>query len=209
MKELQIEYKSTDELIPYVNNSRTHSESQVTQIAASIKEFGFTNPILTDGTNGVIAGHGRLLAAKKLGMKSVPVIELHGLDEIKKKAYVIADNKIALNSSWDIELLSLEIDALKQFDYEIEKLGFSDDDLLRLSNDLDLLRMKNMSDDIEEEEKESSDNKNSDELFPFSVMVDHDQREIIFKALRKAKQDYDLETSSQAVWIICKEYIDE
>lgn len=208
MEELEIIYKQVDELIPYVNNSRTHSDMQVTQIAASIKEFGFTNPILTDGDNGVIAGHGRLLAAKKLGLEQVPVIELHGLDEIKKKAYIIADNKITLNSGWDIELLSLELESLKQVDYDITTIGFSDDDLSRLANDLDLLKMKNMSGDSEDE-KITNGEKSSEELFPFSVMIDHDQRETIFQALRKAKQEYDLETSSQAIWVICKDYIDE
>jgi ParB-like chromosome segregation protein Spo0J len=208
MEDLEITYKQVDELIPYVNNSRTHSDMQVTQIAASIKEFGFTNPILTDGDNGVIAGHGRLLAAKKLGLEQVPVIELHGLDEIKKKAYIIADNKITLNSGWDIELLSLELESLKQVDYDITTIGFSDDDLSRLANDLDLLKMKNMSGDSEDE-KITNGEKSSEELFPFSVMIDHDQRETIFQALRKAKQEYDLETSSQAIWVICKDYIDE
>jgi hypothetical protein len=129
MEELQIEYKNIDELIPYINNSRTHSDTQVGQIAGSIKEFGFANPILIDGENGIIAGHGRLLAAKKLGMKKVPVIELHGLDEIKKKAYIIADNKIALNSGWDNELLALELNDLLSNDFSLDILGFDKLDL--------------------------------------------------------------------------------
>ena len=92
---MKITQKKVTELIPYVNNSRTHSDEQVAQIAASIKEFGWTNPILVDGANGIIAGHGRLLAARKLGFKEVPTIELAGLSENQKKAYIIADNKLA------------------------------------------------------------------------------------------------------------------
>ena len=95
---LQIEYKETAKLIPYVNNSRTHSDEQVKQVASSIKEFGFTNPILIDEKDGIIAGHGRLLAAQLLDMESVPTIRLVGLSEAQAKAYVIADNKLALNS---------------------------------------------------------------------------------------------------------------
>jgi hypothetical protein len=98
---LEITYQKVTDLIPYVNNSRTHSEEQVKQIAASIKEFGFTNPILIDENKGVIAGHGRLLAAGKLALAEVPTIVLEGLTEAQRKAYVIADNKLALNAGWD------------------------------------------------------------------------------------------------------------
>lgn len=150
MEDLEITYKQVDELIPYVNNSRTHSDMQVTQIAASIKEFGFTNPILTDGDNGVIAGHGRLLAAKKLGLEQVPVIELHGLDEIKKKAYIIADNKLALNSGWDQELLLLEIENLKLNDFDIGILGFDNSELLRSDIDYSVLDGQSIDGQIED-----------------------------------------------------------
>src|SRR5713101_7662636 len=105
---LEIEYRSTEALIPYANNARTHSEAHVAQIAASIREFGWTNPVLVDGDNGIIAGHGRVLAALKLGMTEIPVIELSGMTEAQKRAYVLADNKLALNAGWDEELLALE-----------------------------------------------------------------------------------------------------
>jgi ParB family transcriptional regulator, chromosome partitioning protein len=98
---LEITYQKVTDLIPYVNNSRTHSEEQVKQIAASIKEFGFTNPILIDENKGVIAGHGRLLAAGKLALAEVPTIVLEGLTEAQRKAYVIADNRLALNAGWE------------------------------------------------------------------------------------------------------------
>jgi DNA modification methylase len=121
-------YKIQDvsSLIPSARNSRTHSEAQVAQIAASIKEFGFTNPILTDGKNGVIAGHGRLLAALKLGMRQVPVVELSSLTPSQIKAYMIADNKLALNAGWDFDMLALEFEELKALDFDVGLTGFSD-----------------------------------------------------------------------------------
>jgi ParB-like chromosome segregation protein Spo0J len=107
--DLRIEYRSTDSLVPYERNARTHSEKQVARIAASIGEFGFTNPILLDGSRGIIAGHGRLLAAKRLGLEKVPCIDLGHLTDAQKRAYIIADNKLALNAGWDEELLRLEL----------------------------------------------------------------------------------------------------
>lgn len=134
---LEIVNKSTEELIPYVNNARTHSDEQINQIAGSIKEFGFNNPILLDGENGVVAGHGRLLAAKKLGLKEVPCIELAHLTEAKKRAYILADNKIALNSGWDNELLNIELEALKDDDIDLSLIGFSDDELEEISKEFE------------------------------------------------------------------------
>ena len=107
--QLSVEYRPVSTLIPYANNARTHSEAQVAQIAASISEFGWTNPILVDGEDGIIAGHGRLLAAKQLGMAQVPVIVLAGLSEAQKRALIIADNKLALNAGWDVQLLGVEL----------------------------------------------------------------------------------------------------
>ena len=129
---MQIDIVKTDDLIPYVNNSRTHSDEQVTQIASSIKEFGFTNPILTDGEGGIIAGHGRLMAAKKLGLTEVPTIALEGLTEAQKKAYVIADNQLATNAGWDLDALKTEVERLTELDFDLELLGFDDDFLAGL-----------------------------------------------------------------------------
>ena len=123
-----------DSLIPYARNARTHSEEQIAQIAASIREFGWTNPILTDGDNGVIAGHGRLAAARKLELTEVPVIELGHLSPEQKKAYILADNRIALNSGWDEELLKLELQELQGVDFDLDLLGFGDDEIERLLN---------------------------------------------------------------------------
>lgn len=113
-------------------NSRTHSESQVAQIAASIKEFGFLNPIIIDGENGIIAGHGRVLAAKKLGMAELPVVEANHLTEAQRKAYIIADNRLALNAGWDTEALSAELAHLQELDFDIDLLGFDDEELAKL-----------------------------------------------------------------------------
>lgn len=126
---MQIVYKKVNELIPYINNSRTHSEEQVNQIVANINEFGFTNPLLIDEKDNIIAGHGRLLASKKLKMEEVPCIVLSGLTEAQKKAYVIADNKMALNAGWDFNLLSLELENLKELDFDLELTGFDTDEI--------------------------------------------------------------------------------
>lgn len=126
---MEIVYKKVNNLIPYINNSRTHSEEQVNQIVASINEFGFTNPLLIDEKNNIIAGHGRLLASKKLKMEEVPCIILSGLTEAQKKAYIIADNKMALNAGWDEELLKIELENLKELDFNLELTGFDADEL--------------------------------------------------------------------------------
>jgi ParB-like chromosome segregation protein Spo0J len=131
---LTIQYKKIDELIPYARNSRTHSDAQVAQIAASIKEFGWTNPVLMDGDNGIIAGHGRVLAARVLGQTDIPTIELSHLSDIQKKAYIIADNKLALNAGWDDEVLGLEIAELKEFGFDIDLTGFNVDEIKSLTN---------------------------------------------------------------------------
>lgn len=126
---MRIEQRPVAGLIPYVNNSRKHSEEQVAQIAASIKEFGWTNPILVDGANGIIAGHGRLMAARKLGMEAVPVIELAHLSEPQRKALIIDDNKLAMNAEWDNELLMLELGELLEGGFDLDLLGFGKDEL--------------------------------------------------------------------------------
>lgn len=126
---IKIERRKIGDLIPFARNSRTHSDEQVAQIAASIREFGWTNPILVDGSNGIIAGHGRLLAARKLSMADVPVIVLDHLDDAQKRALVIADNKLALNAGWDAELLASEIAGLGEDGFDISLLGFNDDEL--------------------------------------------------------------------------------
>ena len=132
MNKPQVTQVKIDQLIPYANNSRTHSDEQVAQVAASIKEFGFTNPVLIDVEKGIIAGHGRVLAARKLGMDEVPCIELAHLTKSQKRAYIIADNKLALNSGWDDEMLKLEFEQLESEGFAVELTGFSADEIAAL-----------------------------------------------------------------------------
>jgi len=155
---MQITQRKTADLIPYARNSRTHDEKQVQQIAASIKEFGFTNPVLIDKDNGIIAGHGRVMAAQLLKLETVPTIELSHLSATQKRAYIIADNKIALNSGWDDEMLNLEMIELNDLDFDLTLTGFDDfvlDDV----------------DDGETQQKEKH-NKLSDKFIvpPFSIL---------------------------------------
>ncbi len=121
--------RKVDDLIPYARNSRTHSDAQVAQIAASVREFGWTNPVLVDGENGIIAGHGRVLAARKLGMEEVPCIELAGLSDTQRRAYIIADNKLALNAGWDDELLAIEFAELADAGFDNLLTGFTQDEI--------------------------------------------------------------------------------
>jgi DNA modification methylase len=132
-----IQYVEINKLIPYVNNARTHDDAQVTQIASSIREFGFNNPVLIDKDNGIIAGHGRVMAAKKLGLIEVPTITLDHLTEAQRKAYILADNRIALNSGWDNELLALELQELDT-NIDLSLLGFDADELNALLNPVEL-----------------------------------------------------------------------
>lgn len=133
----KVERRKITSIIPYARNSRTHSDEQVAQIAASIKEWGFTNPILVDVDGEIIAGHGRLLAAQKLGLDEVPCITAVGWSDAQKKAYVIADNKLALNAGWDMEYLRLELDDLAGMDFNLDLTGFSADEIANLSFDDD------------------------------------------------------------------------
>jgi DNA modification methylase len=132
MLDLKIELWPIDQLVPYARNSRTHSETQVAQVAASIAEFGFVNPILVGADRVLIAGHARLLAARKLEFTEVPVIRLEHLSESQRRALVIADNRLALNAGWDEEMLTLELGALKEEDFNLEILGMDDDELNQL-----------------------------------------------------------------------------
>jgi DNA modification methylase len=132
MDDLQIAWRPLGELIPHARNPRTHSDAQVAQIAASIREFGWTNPVLVDGANGIIAGHGRVLAARRLGLDRVPVIELAHMSEAQRRAYVLADNQLGLNAGWDEELLRLELADLSELGFDLGLIGFGEGELERL-----------------------------------------------------------------------------
>lgn len=166
---------SIDKLIPYAKNSRTHSDAQISQIAASIKEWGFTTPILIDDQHSVIAGHGRLAAARKLGLKEVPVIVATGWTDAQKRAYVIADNKLALNAGWDNELLALELGDLGDLGFDLDVTGFSDDELARLVINADEVEMPDLA---------SGDR---EPLQQMAFILHDDQAEIVRSALDMAK----------------------
>ena len=140
----KIERRKVDTLTPYARNSRTHSDDQVAQIAASIKEWGFTNPVLIEPDGGIIAGHGRVMAAQRLGLDDVPCVIAEGWTEAQKRSYVIADNKLALNAGWDFDLLQDEVlDLSKQFDISI--LGFDNQELTRFFDNPESLQLKEQS----------------------------------------------------------------
>lgn len=131
---MKVEQLPTEKIIPYARNTRTHSDEQVAQIAASIREFGFTNPVLIDAQDGIIAGHGRVMAARKLGLAEVPCIRLAHLTDAQRRAYVIADNKLALNAGWDEELLAVELADLREMDFDLSLTGFDGSAIEQLLN---------------------------------------------------------------------------
>ena len=179
MTDLSIEYKNVDDLIPYVNNSRTHSDEQVTQVAASIKEFGFTNPILIDENNGIIAGHGRLMAAKKLKLEQVPTITLEGLTDAQRKAYVIADNKLALNAEWDFDLLKVEIESLQEDDFKLDLLGFDIDELS------EILGFDDIAEEDEEEPEQDYEDKYKEQYGVIIMCKSAEEQEKIFNKMQQ------------------------
>ncbi|TCG08399.1 DNA methylase [Paraburkholderia steynii] len=130
--QLSIVYRYIEQLVPYARNARTHSDEQIAQLAASLREFGWTNPVLLDGDSGIIAGHGRVLAARKLGMHQIPTIDLAHLSEAQRRAYVLADNKLAERAGWDAELLELEVADLSGMGFELGVLGFTTNELASL-----------------------------------------------------------------------------
>jgi ParB-like chromosome segregation protein Spo0J len=132
--EQQIEQIAIDKLVPYARNSRTHDDAQVAQIAASIREFGFTNPVLIAADDTIIAGHGRVMAARKLGLDKVPCLRLSHLTETQRRAYVIADNQLALNSGWNEEMLGLELADLRELDFDLNLVGFDADSIEQFLN---------------------------------------------------------------------------
>lgn len=146
----KLEIININKLIPYANNARTHSDEQIKQIQSSLREFGFVNPVLIDKNYGIIAGHGRIEAAKREGITEVPCVMVEHFTEAQKKAYIIADNKLALNAGWDMEMLKIELEELREFDFDISLTGFSDEDFER-SKALDLDDTGDNQDDTPQE----------------------------------------------------------
>lgn len=131
---LKIEYRKVSDLLPYARNARTHSDAQVSQLAASIKEFGFNNPVAVDGEGMILCGHGRVMAAQKLGMTEIPTVCLSHLSDTQKKAYILADNKLALNAGWDNDMLKVELEDLKFSNFDLDLVGFSTEELDEIMN---------------------------------------------------------------------------
>jgi hypothetical protein len=177
MEKLDIKYINLESLTPYKNNSRTHSESQIKQIADSIDTFGWTNPIIIDEGNMVIAGHGRIEAAKLIGIKEVPCIELSKLTDAQKKAYVLADNKLAENSGWDNELLKMELDSLQEMNFDIGVIGFDAVELSTILGGFD--------------NDESSDWSDNTPIIQYNIIFDNDeQQETWFNFIKNLKSKY-------------------
>ena len=199
MKQHEYCTRKTADLIPYANNSRTHSDEQTNQVASSIKEFGFTNPVLIDEDNGIIAGHGRILAAQKLALKEVPCIVLKGLTEAQKKAYVIADNQLALNSGWDLDMLRLEVETLDELNFDLSMLGFEQDVLDKLL-------------DIDAELPELPDG-DRDPFQQKTFTLHDEQASTIDDAITKAKTDPRIDTgvnensNGNAIAWICEQWL--
>lgn len=197
MQKLEIIYKNIDELLPYINNARTHDEMQINQIASSIKEFGFNSPIAIDNDNVILCGHGRLLGAKKLGLKEVPTVCLSHLTPQEKKAYILADNKIALNSGWDFDLLKLEFEDLKSVDFDLELTGFNTEEIENILN----------SEDEDSEDEETSDDLDLNFLDGFSekynIVIECENQEEAEAFAKRFKPDLNL--NSQKIKIKFKD----
>jgi len=198
----KVERWSIDKLIPYARNARTHSDEQIGQIAASIKEWGWTTPILVDETGGIIAGHGRTLAAQKLGMTEVPVMVAKGWSDAKKRAYVLADNKLALNAGWDNEMLRLELGEIGDLGFDLDLTGFNAGEIAGLQFD----------DDAEAEMPDLNDG--DKEPFQQKTFTLHDeQAEGVDNAITLARTNpladtgLNENTNGNALALICREWL--
>ena len=195
---MNIEQIATNDLIPYARNSRTHSDEQIAQVAASIREFGFTNPVLIDHDNGIIAGHGRVMAATRLKLDTVPCIRLSHLSDTQKRAYIIADNKLALNSGWDEEMLKLELIELDALGFDVDLIGF----------DAEFID----SESIDDFEPELNSN-DRDPIRSMTFTISDEQHEIIEECLKIAKEfepndpmGINENSNGNALWYICETF---
>lgn len=226
----RLELWPLERLKPFERNARTHSEAQLRQLVASLQEFGFTAPILVDGQDGILAGHGRLEAARRLGLAQVPVVVLDHLTPEQRRAYVIADNRLAENAGWDLSVLQAELEALRVEDFDLDALGWSDDALARLQDDLDLgsfegvaaaagtervepedqggLGLAPIDDDDDDDADATAESGEVQERHVFSVNLLWDDREVVLSAVRLAKEQSGLEGTPEALVKVCREWMD-
>jgi len=210
------------DLVPYARNARHHTPEQIDQIAASIAEFGWTVPVLVDEAGEIIAGHGRVMAAEQLGIKTVPAATVTGWSKDKRRAYALADNKLALSSSWDIEMLASELEELGESDFDLALTGFSDDELGRISDDAAELALGlemaedgfpgGLQADTPEGEEAAADGpENGSQAasnYSLSVPMDYEQRQEAFTILREIKKSNGYDTTADALLHalrLCKE----
>lgn len=222
----KVEHWTLEKLIPYSKiNARVHPKEQVEQIAASITEFGFTAPILVDDKNGILAGHGRHAAAKMLKMKKVPVIQLKHLNEVQRRAYMIADNKIPLSAQWDAKRLDIELKALTKNGYDLLLTGFSEEDIARLSDDLDEMSLRqtsaasttptsskpNASSDDEDEDEDDEDDDAAPsapqlDMVTLSFIVADKQRDFILETIQQCRAQHKLKNNGDALVKLCQQW---
>lgn len=196
----ELQWWPLDRLIPYERNARTHSPEQVAQLAANIQEFGFTNPILVDGSDGILAGHCRLAAAKDLGLSEVSVIVLDHLSPAQRRAYILADNQLALNAGWDKELLQQEVIALNLVNFDLQLLGFSDDDLgAMLGEEFDGEEFDG------EEEAEQGGEGDMDQGMALVIVLTPQE----MATWRKAKAELGYSTDKTAFWKLVEDLLEE
>lgn len=179
---ISVEYKDPNSLTPYPNNARVHPDEQITQIAGSIKELGFVNPVLLDNKDGIIAGHGRIEAAKFLKMEKVPCINLDHLSERQKRMLILADNKTAENARWDMEMLKIELDDLIGDGVDVGLIGFSEDEMAMFTEDWS-----------EDEDVKAIEPKEADFSTKITIKCDQDQEPIIKEQLEKIIEEQGLE----------------
>ena len=224
----RIELWPIDRLVPFEGNARVHDNAQLEQLQASIAQFGFTAPILVDGQDGILAGHGRLTAAKQLGLAEVPVVVLDHLSPEQRRAYVIADNKLAENAGWDLGKLDAELRGLMAADFDLSAMGFSDDELRRLEDGLELGQFEELSQGYERAEPEqqpglgmmpgageddgpedaTAESGAVEERHVFSCNLLWDDREVVLAAVRLAKEKHGLEGTPEALVQVCREWMD-
>lgn len=224
-----LEWWPVERLRPYEKNPRKHPEEQIAALAALITEVGFNQPILVDGAAGIIAGHGRLLAARRLGMREVPVIELTHMTPAQKQAQIVADNKMALMAGWDERLLAAELEEIAEAGFDIKLTGFSEVDLQRLQDDLDAAELRDTARASTESApppapsgQQGADSSSTEaqpaavapgagsereEQLPFSVVMSADDRARLFEALAAAKAKWNLQTAAHALLALANDFL--